>query len=177
MFKLVKKSELYKYNLIVLISVAMLVIVYANSGTAIILNKPVSYVDKWFDKISSFAASKKLLLQIANSQGQNLKNVIDDIGNPYEKDDKAIKIGKRNYTLKGCGSLHCHGAKGKGSGGPALNLGKFKYSDGSNFALLEIITNGIKGTRMNAYGNKMSPDDILMIIAYLRWETKKLKGL
>ena len=100
----------------------------------------------------------------------------NDIENPFENKMEDIKTGKKHYALKGCGTLHCHGPKGRGSGGPALNEGKFKHSDGSNYALLNIITNGIKGTRMAAFGQRMPPDEILKIIAYLRWETEKLKA-
>ena len=171
MFKIYKFLELSKLNLMVLIFI--LLAVYLNSGFAIINKRPLSYFDSWFDRVSYFVSSHQFFIKIVARDAENLKNVLVDIDNPFENDLDAIKSGKKYYALKGCGSLHCHGPKGKGSGGPALNKGIFKHSDGSNYALLSIITNGIKGTRMSSYGNRMTQDDILKIIAYLRSETIK----
>ena len=124
----------------------------------------------WFDKITNYVGTYKLMKIAAN---EDLKNIIEDIDNPFEGKNDAIKEGKRHYVLKGCAALHCHGPKGSGSGGPALNKGVFKHSDGSTYALAYIITNGIPGTKMGAYGATLKDEEILKLIAYIRSVTKK----
>ncbi|MAH88975.1 MAG: hypothetical protein CMJ06_02885 [Pelagibacterales bacterium] len=124
----------------------------------------------WFDKITYYVSTYKLIKVAAN---EDLNNIIDDIENPFEGKNDAIKEGKKHYVLKGCAALHCHGPNGKGSGGPALNKGVFKHSDGSTYALAYIITNGIAGTKMGAYGSTLKEDEILKLIAYIRAVTKK----
>ena len=124
----------------------------------------------WLERISNYAARSKLIIRIANKE--DLHNTIDDIANPFEGDKVAIKEGKKHYVLKGCASLHCHGPAAKGSGGPALNQGKFKHSDGSTYSLAYIITNGIAGTKMGVYGASLKEDEILKLIAYIRAQTK-----
>ena len=126
--------------------------------------------DFWFDKITKYVGTYKLIRIAAN---EDLKNIVNDIENPYENNNEAIKEGKKHYVLKGCAALHCHGPNGKGSGGPALNKGVFAHSDGSTYALAHIITNGISGTKMGAYGSSLNEDEILKLIAYIRSVTKK----
>ena len=126
--------------------------------------------DFWFDRITKYVGTYKLIRIVAN---EDLKNIVDDIENPYEGNKEAIKEGKKHYVLKGCAALHCHGPNGKGSGGPALNKGVFAHSDGSTYALAHIITNGIAGTKMGAYGSSLNEDEILKLIAYIRSVTKK----
>ena len=46
------------------------------------------------------------------------------------------------------------------------------HSDGSTYALAYIITNGIAGTKMGAYGSTLKEDEILKLIAYIRSVTK-----
>ena len=126
--------------------------------------------DFWFDKITKYAGTSKLINIAAN---EDLNNIIEDIENPFEGNIDAEKEGKRHYVLKGCAALHCHGPKGMGSGGPPLNKGVFMHSDGSTYALAYIITNGIAGTKMGAYGSTLKEDEILKLIAYIRSVTKK----
>jgi len=113
----------------------------------------------------------KFIINIAAKE--DLHNIVDDIENPYEGNKEALKEGKKHYVLKGCAALHCHGPKGSGSGGPPLNKGTFKHSDGSTYSLAYIITNGIAGTKMGAYGSSLKEDEILKLIAYIRSVTKK----
>ena len=130
----------------------------------------ISKEDFWFDRITKYVGTSKLIKLVAN---EDLHNIVDDIENPYEGNQEAIKEGKKHYVLKGCAALHCHGPKGKGSGGPALNKGVFNHSDGSTYSLAYIITNGIAGTKMGAYGSTLKEDEILKLIAYIRAVTKK----
>ena len=152
-------------------TVAFFVFVFINIINASIDNNNLfSNKDFWFDRITKYAGTYKLLKLAAN---EDLNNIIEDIKNPFEDNTEAIKEGKKHYVLKGCAALHCHGPKGKGSGGPALNKGVFKHSDGSTYALAYIITNGIAGTKMGAYGATLKEDEILKLIAYIRSVTKK----
>ena len=48
----------------------------------------------------------------------------------------------------------------------------FNHSDGSTYSLAYIITNGIAGTKMGAYGATLKEDEILKLIAYIRAVTK-----
>ena len=173
MYEIFKKIDI-KINILLVSILGFFLLMFSMPGTTGLF-KPITVVDSFFENVSNYVAKSKLLIQIATTDGADIQNVENDIENPFEDKPDSIKQG-RNYALKGCGSLHCHGPKGKGSGGPALNLGTFKYTDGSNYGLLYIITNGIKGTRMGPYGADMPPDDILKIIAYLRWETDRIKS-
>ena len=125
----------------------------------------------WFERISNYAARSKFIINIAAKE--DLHNIVEDIENPFEGNKEALKEGKKHYVLKGCAALHCHGPKGSGSGGPPLNKGTFKHSDGSTYSLAYIITNGIAGTKMGAYGSSLKEDEILKLIAYIRSVTKK----
>ena len=125
----------------------------------------ISKEDFWFDRITKYVGTSKLIKLVAN---EDLHNIVDDIENPYEGNQEAIKEGKKHYVLKGCAALHCHGPKGKGSGGPALNKGVFNHSDGSTYSLAYIITNGIAGTKMGAYGSTLKEDEILVVLTSLQ---------
>ncbi len=174
MHEILKKIDI-KLNLLFISMLGCLLLIYSIPGTTALF-QPITAVDSFFENVSNYVAKSKLMIQIATTDEMNIHNVENDIENPFENKPDSIKQGRRNYALKGCGSLHCHGPKGRGSGGPALNLGTFKRTDGSNYGLLYIITNGIKGTRMGPYGADMPPEDILKIIAYLRWETDRIKS-
>lgn len=61
----------------------------------------------------------------------------------------------------------CHGAKGEGDIGPALNTAEFheRYDDQ---ALIEIITNGHEATPMIAWGEILDTDQIKELAEYIR---------
>ena len=153
-------------------------IAYDSEFPAIICNilKNVFNVERFVMRISNRKLLEGLFRENGVKQVDKIKRavrIIDDIENPFEGKNDAIKEGKKHYVLKGCAALHCHGPNGKGSGGPALNKGVFKHSDGSTYALAYIITNGIAGTKMGAYGSTLKEDEILKLIAYIRAVTKK----
>lgn len=61
----------------------------------------------------------------------------------------------------------CHGAKGEGGTGPALNTSDFqnRYDDQS---LLNTIANGREATPMVAWGELLSPDQLQQLVQYVR---------
>ena len=66
----------------------------------------------------------------------------------------------------------CHGPEGQGSQrAPAINV-KSVLTTTSDQALQQIITNGVPGTAMPAWGTRMSDADIQAIVGFIRqWET------
>ncbi len=165
-------QKIKKLSLSYLLLAGFFIFVFINLINASIDNKNafIQNSNFWFDKITKYVGTYKLIKVAVN---EDLNNIIEDIENPFEGKEEAIKEGKKHYVLKGCASLHCHGPKGRGSGGPPLNKGVFKHSDGSTYALAYIITNGIAGTKMGAYGSTLKDDEILKLIAYIRAVTKK----
>mgnify|MGYP001161648519 FL=1 len=166
-------NKIRKILIIYIPLIFFLIFIFLNLINASIDKDNIQFKEKdfWFDRITKYVGTYKLIKVVTSDQ--DINKIIDDIENPFEGDEKAIKEGKKHYVLKGCASLHCHGPKGKGSGGPALNKGIFKHSDGSTYSLAYIITNGIAGTKMGAYGARLKDDEILKLIAYIRAETKK----
>jgi len=72
-----------------------------------------------------------------------------------------IAEGKRLYLLNGC--YACHGIDATGKIGPDLT--KTKKTDQEMF---DRISNGKEGTAMGPFRDKIAPDEIRKIIAYLR---------
>ena len=136
MIDILRKVEL-KTNFVIAF-LFVLILVFSLPGISALYTKPISIVDNYFESVSNYVTLTKVKIQIAAKDSEDLKNVINDIENPFENKMEDIKTGKKHYALKGCGTLHCHGPKGRGSGGPALNEGKFKHSDGSNYALFSV---------------------------------------
>ena len=165
-------QKIKKLLLSYLLLAGFFIFVFINLINASIDNKNafIQNSNFWFDRITKYVGTYKLIRVAVN---EDLNNIIEDIENPFEGKEEAIKEGKKHYVLKGCASLHCHGPKGRGSGGPPLNKGVFEHSDGSTYALAYIITNGIAGTKMGAYGSTLKEDEILKLIAYIRAVTKK----
>lgn len=65
----------------------------------------------------------------------------------------------------------CHGPEGQGTPrGPSLNVKSF-LSQTSDGAMQQIIRNGVPGTAMIGWGDRLTDEEILSIVAYLRnWE-------
>jgi len=61
----------------------------------------------------------------------------------------------------------CHGADLSGGVGKALNAGSSAAS-ASDEELIGIITNGVPGTAMPAWGDQLSGDEITEVLAYIR---------
>ena len=99
------------------------------------------------------AACAALLLAQHNDPGQK---------NPFAGKPEAIQAGKAVYDQMCAG---CHGSKGDGGRGPAVNKGVFKRGN-EDAAIFNIIKNGISGTAMPAMG--LSDDEVWQVVSYLR---------
>jgi alcohol dehydrogenase (cytochrome c) len=82
--------------------------------------------------------------------------------NPFADKPEAIEIGKRNYEQFCAG---CHGARGDGGRGPAVNKGVFKRGN-EDQQLFDVIKNGISGTAMPAMG--LAEDEVWQLVSFLR---------
>lgn len=91
----------------------------------------------------------------------------------YAADDDAntaaIELGKARFGEK-CGGF-CHGAGGKGGRAPCLICGKFKHGE-SDEAIARNIADGIAGTPMGSFGDKLNKEEIQGIVAFLRDKQK-----
>lgn len=94
---------------------------------------------------------------------------VDDVALPVN-DPAALELGRTRLGEKCSG--FCHGSGGKGGRGPCLICGRFKRG-ANNSDLIRNVTEGIKGTPMGAFGDVLTKDEILAVVAYLRVEQKK----
>jgi mono/diheme cytochrome c family protein len=71
----------------------------------------------------------------------------------------------------------CHGGDGHGGKGPCLSCGKFHYTGNTNAEIYATIAGGVNnralGGTMGAFGTTMSMEEIVSVIAFLRWEEKR----
>jgi mono/diheme cytochrome c family protein len=85
-------------------------------------------------------------------------------------DEATIELGKSRFGEK-CGGF-CHGAGGKGARAPCLICGKFKHGE-SDEAIARNISDGIPGTAMGAFNDKLSPEEVKAVVVFLRDQQKK----
>lgn len=84
---------------------------------------------------------------------------------PVDMSPEAIALGARLYSLA---CAQCHGAQGYGTPlAPALNNQLF-LSETPDAAIQQIIAGGVTGTKMPAWGGRLSEAEIAAITAYLR---------
>ena len=102
------------------------------------------------------------------------------VGEADRMDKKAgehnLKRLQRGYKLYSANCTSCHGTRGEGIVGPALNS-KVLLKKASDMVLFEIIRAGRPGTTMPAWsqehGGLMTDEDIRDVVAYVRaWEEK-----
>ncbi len=84
--------------------------------------------------------------------------------NPYGSDPDAIEAGRGAFRIY-CSP--CHGIGGVGGRGPDLTVGVYSSGD-TDGALLEVISEGISGTEMPGYEERMSPDSLWRMVSYVR---------
>jgi mono/diheme cytochrome c family protein len=87
---------------------------------------------------------------------------------PIPTTAESIALGGDLYTAN---CSRCHGPEGQGTQrAPSLNVKSF-LTDTSDLAMEQIITNGIPGTAMPAWGTRMAESDIQAIVGFIRqWE-------
>lgn len=82
---------------------------------------------------------------------------------PAVPSDPTLAKGQQVYN-QNCAS--CHGEKGEGVVGPRLIGVAQTYPDIDK--QIAVITNGVKGSSMPAWKDKLSPEDIKAVTAYTR---------
>lgn len=87
---------------------------------------------------------------------------------PIPTTAESIALGGDLYTAN---CSRCHGPEGQGTQrAPSLNVKSF-LTDTSDLAMEQIITNGVPGTAMPAWGTRMTEADIQAIVGFIRqWE-------
>ncbi len=85
-------------------------------------------------------------------------------------DEATIELGKSRFGEK-CGGF-CHGAGGKGARAPCLICGRFKHGE-TDEAIARNISDGIPGTAMGAFNDKLSAEEVKAVVVFLRDQQKK----
>ena len=88
-------------------------------------------------------------------------------------DMKVVEAGRYMFGRR---CAFCHGSDGHGAKGPCLSCGVFKYTGNTNSSIYVTIAAGVPknlGGTMGAFGTTMSQEEILSVIAFLRWEEKR----
>ncbi|MEO5862538.1 MAG: cytochrome c [Burkholderiales bacterium] len=86
------------------------------------------------------------------------------------EDEATIELGKSRFGEK-CGGF-CHGAGGKGARAPCLICGSFKHGE-TDEAIARNISDGIPGTAMGAFNDKLSAEEVKAVVVFLRDQQKK----
>ena len=104
-----------------------------------------------------------LEIELPPDASEEVKTFFATGENPYHGDEQAIAEGKRLYT-RWCAS--CHMPDGSGRMGPSLIDGASKYERGTTpVGQFEIIYAGATGA-MQPFGDRLSAEEILKVIAY-----------
>jgi mono/diheme cytochrome c family protein len=84
--------------------------------------------------------------------------------------EKLLATGQTLYAQT---CSRCHGTDGQGTRrAPALNVQTFFDKVTTDQAMIQIVTSGVPGTAMPAWGDRMSVSEIEAIVAYVRnWES------
>ena len=87
---------------------------------------------------------------------------------PIPVTEESLALGEELFA-QNC--AFCHGSSGQGTRrAPALNVKSYLEST-SDLALQQIITNGVPGTAMPAWGTRLTDAEIQAIVGYIRsWE-------
>ncbi len=87
---------------------------------------------------------------------------------PIPVTEESLALGSQLFS-QNCS--RCHGPEGQGTQrAPALNVKSF-LTDTSDLAIQQIITQGVPGTAMPAWGDRMTESDIQAIVGFIRqWE-------
>ena len=88
---------------------------------------------------------------------------------PIPTTEESIALGGSLFTAN---CSRCHGPEGQGTPrAPALNVKSF-LTNTSDLAIQQIVTNGVPGTAMPVWGDRMLESDIQAIVGFIRqWET------
>ena len=84
--------------------------------------------------------------------------------NPHEGDPNAVATGAKLFVAYNC--IDCHGADGSGAMGPSLADGRWHFG-GAPAEVFESIYQG-RPDGMPAWGRLISPDQIWMLVSYVK---------
>ncbi len=84
--------------------------------------------------------------------------------NPLANEPNVVETGRGFFHLS---CTACHGKEAQGGRGPDLTRGTFATGDRDS-DLFRVITDGVPGTEMAAYGERLDKDNIWRIIAFIR---------
>jgi putative heme-binding domain-containing protein len=87
------------------------------------------------------------------------------VKNPYAGDAQAIELGRVQFRMScaGCHGLHATG----GRNGPDLTRGTFAAGD-TDADLFHVVTNGVPGSEMPAFGARMEDEQRWRLVSYVR---------
>lgn len=85
--------------------------------------------------------------------------------NPFAGDAQAIELGRVQFRMScaGCHGLHATG----GRNGPDLTRGTFAAGD-TDADLFHVISNGVPGSEMPAFGGRMEDEQRWRLVSYVR---------
>lgn len=84
--------------------------------------------------------------------------------NPFHNSAADIDTGRATFRIY---CAPCHGIGAAGGSGPDLTLGVYEVGD-SDEDLFEVIEDGVSGTEMSGFGERMNNNTIWRVVAYLR---------
>ena len=84
--------------------------------------------------------------------------------NPFHNSAADIDTGRATFRIY---CAPCHGIGAAGGSGPDLTLGVYEVGD-SDEDLFEVIQDGLNGTEMSGFGERMNDNTIWRILAYVR---------
>ena len=93
--------------------------------------------------------------------------------NPYLGDAKGIESGREIFRIY---CAPCHGLKAEGGRGPDLTLGIYSAGD-TDQDLYRVIMNGVQGSEMPDYSEKLGTDNVWRVISYLRFAVRKAASM
>ena len=83
---------------------------------------------------------------------------------PFHNSAADIDTGRAAFRIY---CAPCHGIGAAGGSGPDLTLGVYEVGD-SDEDLFEVIRDGVNGTEMSGFGERMNDNTIWRILAYVR---------
>lgn len=108
----------------------------------------------------------------ANEASAQHKATANDMEVPTN-DIEIVEAGREKYAQR---CSFCHGGDGHGGKGPCLTCGSFKFTGNTNAEIYATIAVGVPrslGGTMGAFGTTMTREEIISVIAFLRWEEKR----
>ena len=96
--------------------------------------------------------------------------------NPFRADPKAAEIGRWMFRVF---CAPCHGVHAEGGRGPDLRVGIYAAGD-QDRDLFRVISRGVPGSEMPAYGGRVEDESIWRLVSYIRsiasHDTAPVKG-